>query len=94
MTTMNNFYDVLKQVRKCIPKYAHSRCYTVKDNPDCLVKISAPNDFDAYGDVVARVTLLYKDKVILDNLITYNSDLTRFCEKLKRKIKECSYGNK
>lgn len=92
---MNEFVDVLKTIKETVPKpkLVHSLWYIVNDNPKCHLKVSHPDPFDNYADIVARVTLFYDNNAVYDTLISYNTDLTKFCEKLSNKIKELTALN-
>lgn len=87
---MNSYKDVLKGLHNTVPRLTvvHSRWFVVNENTRCLIKLSQPNSFDSYMDIVARVTLFFDNKIIMDALITYNTDLDKLFEKLDRKIKE------
>jgi hypothetical protein len=85
---MNNFLDVLFAIENNLSDvyHAYSKWYAVDSAVPINLKISKPTPFDSYGDIVARVTLYFGNEVVWDTLITYNTDLNRFCEKVKKKI--------
>lgn len=89
---MNKFEDILTTLQNTVPKVdlERSRYYYISEQkPHVSLRISRPSSFDNYGDILARVTLLNRDKIVLDNLITYNTDLEKFFEKVARKIELC-----
>ena len=92
---MNSFVDVLKNIKETVPKpkLVHSLWYVVNDDTKCQLKVSHPDPFSDYADIIARVTLFYDNKVIYDTLISYSTDLPKFCEKLSNKIKELTALN-
>lgn len=86
----NKFRDVVNTIIAEVPKltYVRTICYTVMGDPDYQLRIAQPDPFSNYMDIVARVTLTYKEKILSDNLITVDTDLTRFAQKLYTTIKK------
>jgi hypothetical protein len=86
---MNSILDVNKAIKNATTSLQLTKTiwYTVNNNPNISISIRKPEPFDNYLDVIARVTLYYDGAVVWDVLITLHSDLERFCDKLKKKIK-------
>ena len=85
---MNDFKDVITSVIDTAPKLRaiQSIHYVLCHNPKIQIRVSKPDSFDSYVDIVAKVTLYYKDEVVWNVLITYSTNLDAFCAKLKKKI--------
>ena len=87
---MINFEDVITSLRTTMPTLERdwSAVFVLKDKPHYRIKISRPDPFDNYLDVVAKVALCYKDKPMWCVLITIDTDIKKFCTKLMNKIKQ------
>ena len=87
---MEGFKDIIKSVQKDIPKavYLHNYWYVLKDKPAYSIRFSKPDPFDNYQDIVAKVSLFYKDTVLYTVLITRTTDVDKFKLKLLTKIQE------
>lgn len=87
---MNNFITVLNTLKETIPKLelTHSLWYVIKDNTEYQIKVTKPDPFDNYPDIVARITLFYKESVLWDVLVARDSNLNMFKHKLLKKIQE------
>lgn len=85
---MISFTDCKKLIEENIPylKTLPTTRYTLDGHPDLILEIAKPNSFDNYMDVVARLTLINDGEILLDGLITYNTDFENLCAKLKKKI--------
>lgn len=85
---MNDYRDVIKSLRdsKINTLLAKDLWYVVPRHSAYRIRISRPDPFSDYQDIIARVTLFYNDKVIMDNLISSTSDLEKFWEKVYNKI--------
>lgn len=88
---IDKFHKVLTSIKEAVPEMSlvHSLWYVVQPCPKCCIKVSKPDPFCNYSDIIARVTLFYDNKVIMDNLIGYDTNLNRFCEKLSSRVNEC-----
>lgn len=91
---MNSFEDIIHTINYILHKLDSTKClcYIINDNPDLRLLIAKPGAFDNYSDVLARITLLHKNKIIIDGLITIETNMEKFCNKLSQKIKENNYG--
>ena len=91
---MNSFKDIISTINYISPKLASTKslCYIVNDNPNLRLLIAKPSEFNNYGDVIAQITLLNNNKIIINSLITVDTDLNKFCKKLSQKIKENNYA--
>ena len=85
---MNDYRDVIKSLRdsKINTLLAKDLWYVVPRHSTYRIRISRPDPFSDYQDTIARVTLFYNDKVIMDNLVSSTSDLEKFWEKVYNKI--------
>ena len=84
----NNYNDVLNYIALSMPNIIPNddKWYTIKYRYTYKLRIRKPSSFDNYVDVVARVTLFCNDMVLMDCLITVDTDLNKLCEKIKKKI--------
>lgn len=87
------FIDVITAVKEAVPKVkpVHSYWFVIKDNPHFQIKISKPSPFDSYGDMVAKITVYKDDKPVWNVLLTIDTDLNKFCQRLLQKLKENHY---
>jgi len=85
---LNSFKNVLTSLQNTVPKLTlvQSKWYVLDNNSNIALRVSKPDPFSDYGDVIARITLFYQDKVTFDCLVTYDTDLNSLCEKIKKKI--------
>lgn len=85
---MNDFESVLNALKETIPELTipKSMWYSIKGYHTCLIEVSVPNSFDSYLDIIARITLYHKGKIISETLITKDTDVKKFCNKLYNKI--------
>ena len=88
MKVKNNYIDVLQALQESQIKLDLTKdiWYYVNGNPRCVLRVAKPNSFDSYADVVAKITLYYDNKMLWEVLITVDTDLEKFVEKLKKKI--------
>ena len=93
---MVDFKDVLTIVKTKLPKEKGTRgyWYAIQNYPGYSVRISQPNSFDNYLDIIARVTLLYNGETVWDVLISIETDLNKFINKLVHKLKTHYVTNK
>ena len=96
VTIPNKFLDILTTIKNAIPSLdlTHSLWYVIKDNPNYQVKVSMPDPFDRYPDIVARVTVFHKEVPIWDVLIATDTDLKLFQQKFLQKIQKHMFTNK
>ena len=92
----NNFINVLNTLKDTIPKLelTHSLWYVIKGNSDYQIKVAMPDPFDNYQDIVARITLFYKENILWDILIATDTDLKLFQQKFLQKIQKHMSTNK
>lgn len=85
---MNDFKDVLDTLKDTIPDLASVPCkrFIIPNNPKFNITVARPEPFNNYMDIVARVTLSNDSTVLWDVLITCDTNLTAFCDKIKKKI--------
>ena len=85
---MSEFVNFLNTLKETIPDLAISKSlwYSVKGHNTVLIEVSVPNPFDSYLDIIARITLYCAGKIISETLITKDTDIQKFCNKLYNKI--------
>jgi G:T-mismatch repair DNA endonuclease (very short patch repair protein) len=89
---MITYRSIIKAIRKVIPEAERTPSVQLTINEHWTIKIARPSSFDSYRDIEACVTLLYDKQIVWEVLLTQDTDLNKFCNKLSQKIKEYNYA--